>query len=115
MRLKEKTTTPSSPADGRPLRITRRFDPARTPLDRLCETDAISEAQKQELRTLRDQTNPRRLRRELYQLLDQIFGLPGAIPGQTEDVYQTLFTPMEIQEGEGIPVTLSFERITTLR
>jgi hypothetical protein len=115
MRLKEKTTTPSSPADGQPLRITRRFDRARTPLDRLCETDVISEAQKQELRTFRDQTNPRRLRRELYQLLDQIFGLPGAIPGQTEDVYETLFTPMEIQEVEGIPVTLSFERITTLR
>jgi hypothetical protein len=115
MRLAEKTTTPSPPADGQPLRIRRRFDSARTPFQRLCETDAISETQKQELRTLRDQTNPRQLRRELYQLLDQFFGLPGAIPGQTEDVYETLFTPKEIQEGEGIPVALSFERITTLR
>jgi hypothetical protein len=41
--------------------------------------------------------------------------LPGAISGQTEDVYETLFTTVEIQEGEGIPVALSFERITTLR
>jgi hypothetical protein len=115
MRLKEKTTSPSPPAQGQPLRIRRRFDRARTPLDRLCETDAISEEQKEQLRTLRDQTNPRQLRREIYQLLDQIFLLPGAVPGETEDVYETLFVSAEGQEGEGIPVTLSFESITSLR
>jgi hypothetical protein len=112
MRLKEKTTGPLPPAQGQPSRIKRRFDPARTPLDRLCETDAISEQQKQQIRTLRDQTNPRQLRREIYQVLDQIFLLPGAVPGQTEDVYETLFAALETREGEGIPVTLSFERIT---
>src|SRR4030066_1451008 len=97
MRLVEKTTTPSLPVQDQPLRIRRRFDQARSPLDRLCETDAISEQQKQQLRTLRDQTNPRQLRREIYQLLDQIFLLPGAVPGQTEDVYETLFAPVETQ------------------
>jgi len=115
MRLKEKTTSPSPPAQGQPLRIRRRFDRARTPLDRLCETDAISEEQKEQLRTLRDQTNPRQLRREIYQLLDQIFLLPGAVPGETEDVYETLFVSAEGQEGEGIPVTLSFESMASLR
>ncbi len=115
MRLMEKTTTPSPPALGQPSRIRRRFDSARTPLDRLCETDAISDQQKHELRTLRDQTNPRQLRREIYRLLDHIFCLPGAIPGQTEDVYETLFAPVEIPKGEGIPVTLSFERTITVR
>ena len=115
MRLVEKTTTPSPLAQGQPLRIRRRFDRARTPLDRLCETNAISEQQKEQLRTLRHQTNPRQLRRDLYQLLDQIFLLPGAVPGQTEDVYETLCAPTESQEGEGIPVALSFERITSLR
>lgn len=115
MRLLEKTTIPSPPAQGQPLRIRRRFDRACTPLDRLCATDVISERQKQELRSLREQTNPRQLRREIYQLLDHIFSLPGAVPGQTENVYETLFTPIEIQEGEGIPVALSFERTTTLR
>jgi hypothetical protein len=115
MRLMEKTTSPSSPAQGQPLRIKRRFDRARTPLDRLCETDAISEQHKEQLRTLRDQTNPRQLRREINQLLDKIFLLPGAVPGETEDVYQTLFAPVEIQEGAGIPVTLSFDSMTTLR
>ena len=115
MRLVEKTTPPLLPDEGPPSRIKRRFDSARTPLDRLCQTEAISEEQKQELRTVRDQTNPRELRREIYQLLDHIFCLPGAVPGQTEDVYQTLFASVEIQEGEAIPVTLSIEGITALR
>jgi hypothetical protein len=115
MRLVEKTTVSSPLAPDQPLRIRRRFDRACTPLDRLCATDVISERQKQELRTLRDQTNPRQLRREINQLLDHIFSLPGAVPGQTENVYDTLFAPMEMQEGEDIPVALSFERITTLR
>jgi len=115
MRLTEKTTSFSPPIEGQPSVIKRRFDRARTPFDRLCETDAISEQQKQELRTLRDQTNPRQLRRDIYQLLDQIFLLPAAVPGETEDVYETLFTPLESQEREGIPVTLSFEPIASLR
>jgi hypothetical protein len=115
MRLVDKTTVPSPPAPGQPLRMRRRFDRASTPLDRLCATNVISERQKQGLRTLRDQTNPRQLRREINQLLDHIFSLPSAVPGQTENVYDTLFAPFENQEGEGIPVPLSFERITTLR
>jgi hypothetical protein len=41
--------------------------------------------------------------------------LPGAVPGETEDVYETLFAAVEIQEAEGIPVILSFERMTSLR
>ena len=115
MRLREKTTSPSLPAEGQPSHIKRRFDPARTPFDRLCETDAISEEQKEQLRTLRDQTNPRQLRRQIYQVIDQIFLLPDAVPGETDDVYETLFTPTESQKGEGIPVTLSFERVASLR
>jgi hypothetical protein len=115
MRLNEKTTSPWPLAEGQPLRIRRRFDQARTPFDRLCETEAISEQQKHQLRTLRDQVNPRQLHRELYQLLRQISCLPGAVPGQTEDVYETLFIPLQIQKGEGIPVTLSFDRTTSLR
>jgi hypothetical protein len=115
MRLVEKTVDPSPPGERQPSRIRRRFDRARTPLDRLCETEAISAQQKAQLRALHDQTNPRQLHREIYQLLDEISLLPGATPGQTEDVYETLFAPVEIQEGEGIPVTLSFESMTTLR
>ena len=115
MRLKEKTTGPLLPAEGQPRHIKRRFDQARTPFDRLCETDAISQERKEQLRTLRDQVNPRQLRREIYQLIDQIFLLPNPVPGETEDAYETLSTPITSQKGEGVPVTLSFERIATLR
>ena len=38
---------------------------------------------------LREQTNPHQLRQEIYELINYI-SLPNAIPGQTEDVYQTL-------------------------
>ena len=88
MRLKEKIVDPN--ADGHSTRIKRRFDDARTPFDRLCTTDAISQVHKAHLTALREQTNPRQLRQEIYALLDYIFSLPAAVPGQTEDVHQTL-------------------------
>lgn len=115
MRLKEKTTIPLPPAEGQPSRIKRRYDSAKTPFQRLCQTDAIPEYTRQQLQALRDQTNPRQIHREIHQLLHEISLLPGAVPGQTEDVYQTLFIPRESQKGEGIPVTLSLDRITSLR
>jgi len=49
-------------AEGQSPRVKPRYDRARTPLDRLCETDVISEERKEQLRTLRDQVNPRELR-----------------------------------------------------
>ena len=112
MRLTEKT---SLSADGQPSQIKRRFDQARTPFDRLCETDVFSEEQKDQFRTLRDQVNPRQLRQEIYDLINHIFRLPGAVPGKTEDIYKTLSTPIQSRKGEGIPVTLSFEPITSVR
>ncbi len=115
MRLREKTTDPLLSADDQPSRIKRRFDQGRTPFDRLCETDAIPQEQMEQLRTLRAQVNPRQLRQEIYQLIDQIFLLPPAAPNQTEDVYQTLSTPTTTQKGEGFSVTLSFETMASLR
>ncbi len=102
-------------AENQPTRIKRRHDQARTPFDRLCETDVVSQEQKEQLRILRDQVNPRQLRQEIYNLIDHIFRLPGAVPGKTEDVYKTLSTPTQGRKGEGIPVTLSFEPITSVR
>ena len=87
MRLREKT---SMLQEGQPSRIKRRFDKAATPFDRLCATQAISQEQKERLQALRDQTNPRQLRQEIYDLIDYIASLPCAVPGVTEDVYQTL-------------------------
>jgi len=101
--------------DGQPPRVKRRYDQARTPLDRLCETDAISKRRKEELLSLRDQVNPRKLRRDIYDQIDYIFNLPGAKPGVTEDVYQTLSQPIQMLKGEGASVTLLFEPITSFQ
>jgi hypothetical protein len=104
MRLKEKTYL--SNGDGT-HRLQRRFDTAQTPFDRLCATNAITPQQRQHLEQLRNQTNPRTLRREIYDLLDELFETPGATPGVTEDVHLTLSIPTSPQKGAAIPVTLS--------
>jgi len=106
MHLSEKTITP---LEGQPARITRRYDQAQTPFDRLCATGILSNDQRQELQALRDRTNPRQLRQEIYALLDRLFSLPGAVPGVTEDVHDTLGIPITLPKGEGSPVTLSVE------
>jgi len=106
MHLSEKTITP---LEGQPAHITRRYDQAKTPFDRLCATDILSDAQCQALQTLRDRTNPRQLRQEIYALLDYLFSLPGAVPGISEDVHATLGIPITLPKGEAAPVTLSFE------
>jgi hypothetical protein len=87
MRLREKTYIRKQ---GQATRIKRRFDKAATPFDRLCATKAISPQQKESLQALRDQTNPRQLRQEIYDLINHIASLPCAVPGVTEDVRQTL-------------------------
>jgi hypothetical protein len=91
MRLKEKIWMRE---EGQTSRATRRFDQATTPFDRLCATKAISQERKEQLTTLRDQTNPRQLRQEIYDLIDSIVTLPCAVPGVTEDVRQALITKL---------------------
>jgi hypothetical protein len=69
MRLEEKGLVVGR--DGS-KRVKHKFGDAQTPLERLCKTDAISNQAKERLMELRDQTNPRQLRRQIYQLLDGI-------------------------------------------
>lgn len=76
--------------DGRPVRVKRRYDDAATPFDRLCQTEAILPEHRDQLSALRDATNPRRLRQEIYDAIEQIFLLPGAPADRTEDVRSTL-------------------------
>jgi hypothetical protein len=92
MRLTEKTWVRK---EGQPSGLKRRYDEARTPFDRLCETTAISQKQRECLQALRDQTNPRQLRREIYDLIDSLFSLPGAAQGVTEDVRLTLMSSLK--------------------
>ena len=112
MRLIEKGLQPH--AEGR-LRQRRRYDAAQTPLDRLLATDVLPTQRQEQLLRLRDQTNPRQLREAIYHSLDQLFTLPGAAPGRTEDVFQTLTHPKNPTKGEDFPVTLSSDRITPFR
>jgi hypothetical protein len=88
------------PTEGQTTRITRRYDQAQTPFDRLCATTAISDADRQRLQALRDDTNPRQLRQDIYTLRDHLFTLPCAVPGVTEDVRLTLLTPVTLTKGE---------------
>lgn len=116
--LRLESKTPSE--DGQ--RIIRRFSPARTPFERLCavrmpgeqpgeERPLLDEITRQPLEALRQATNPRALRRELHALLQQLWQLPNATPGRTEDVWTTLFDPnINAEKGEGEPpVSLSDE------
>jgi hypothetical protein len=75
------------------LHIRRRFDQARTPFDRLCATGTLTPEVQKRLEQLRKQTNPRRLRQEIYQQLRALLNLPNASAEHSEDVYQTLFAP----------------------
>ncbi len=71
-------------------RIQRRHDTARTPFERLCETTAILPQRRAEIEALRDRTNPRQLRQEIYDAIPRLFAIPNAIPGHPQNVYNTL-------------------------
>jgi hypothetical protein len=112
MRVSEKIILPSN---GRRSPIKRRYDIARTPLDRLCDTEAISIAQKDHLLALRDQVNPRMLRHSIYDHINHLFRLPNALPEVTEDIFLTLAQPISIPQGVDALVTLLFDPITSSR
>ena len=107
LRLEEKTVLPNQ-AGTPSFRL--RYGPAQTPFQRLCATGALSQEQKDALQQLYDQTNPRRLRQEIYRQLQYVFSLPGATPGHPENVLDTLAPSRSTQKGAGMPVTLSFDR-----
>jgi hypothetical protein len=75
LRLAEKTVLP---LDDGTFKIARRYDLARTPFDRLCATRILPTDRQDNLNRLRDQTNPRRLKDEVYALLDRLLSLPCA-------------------------------------
>ena len=92
MRLAEKTVITTETGERR---VQRRYDEPRTPFDRLCETGVLSAERQEELAALRKRTNPRELCAEIHALIDHILSLPGAVPGETEDVFKTLLTSGE--------------------
>ena len=112
MRLAEKEVRPDQKGN---LHLRRRYDAAQTPLARLSATSILPAQHQEQLEHLRDQTNPRLLRQEIYDLLDHLFSLPGTTTDRSEDIFQTLITHPIPGKGDGIPVTLSSDRIIALR
>jgi hypothetical protein len=108
MRLEKKIVIPAS--NGRPGRVIRRYDRARTPFHRLCDTHAILPEHRQQLEALRDQTNPRQLHQEIDDQIDRLLSLPGATPGVRENVYRTLRAPGRLNEGGDSPFPFRFDR-----
>jgi hypothetical protein len=76
--------------NGQRPHVRRRYDQARTPFDRLCATDLILPEHLAQLHALRRQINPRLLRRQISDALEQLSALPGATPYRVEDVHDTL-------------------------
>jgi len=81
LHLVEKTVMP---VDGGGFTTKLRHDTAKTPFDRLCATGVLATEKRESLERLRDETNPRRLRQEIYDLLERTFALPCADACGTE-------------------------------
>jgi hypothetical protein len=87
MRVAEKTVVT---VDGQRPKTKRQYDDARTPFDRACAAGVIPDERRDQLTALREQTNPRQLLAEIQDLIDHIFSLPSAVPGEAQNVHLTL-------------------------
>jgi hypothetical protein len=105
MRLKEKVALPAQGA----YRVKHRYDLAQTPFQRLCKTNVLSNEVEARLSALRDGTNPRQLRKEVYKLLDDILNTARQTPVPQQDTsVERLLERICCREGGGlVPVTLS--------
>ncbi len=84
-------------AAGQRPHLKRRYDTAQTPFERVCATQAITPERQQLLEQLRQQTNPRRLRQEIYALIDAIAALPLADgPIDVRDAIAILAQPVSL-------------------
>ena len=114
LHLQEKQRTERAGA----LHFRRKWDVAQTPLERLCATSALDDGGKARVHALRHQTNPRKLRAEIYQLRDQLFDLPLARRPQESwlipDQDDADLIPNTRKE-QARSVTFSFDRAIPLR
>ena len=77
-------------------KVKRIYDDALPPFDRLCKTEALSPARQLELETLRQNTNPMILRRNIQTWIDRLYALPVLKEGVVEDVRLSLFDPQAV-------------------
>lgn len=75
MRLREKSYESG--------KFKREWDRARTPFERLTETGALRCEDREKLVELKDKTNPRRLRQEIYEMRDELLLQPFALNDDT--------------------------------
>ena len=71
----------------------RKHGDVRTPFKRICQAGLLSAEQQEQFMALYRDTDPLALRKEIQQLIDQLFRLPGATSGQSEDIFTTLMFP----------------------
>lgn len=84
MRLVGKSTHPQTG------RVQRHWDTPRTPFQRLVASGCLGTTTLPQLTALYEATDPLALRQQLEQDLDALWRLPGARPGQRENVLDTL-------------------------
>jgi hypothetical protein len=86
--------------EGQRPHLKRRYDTAQTPFERLVAAKALSAEQQTCLEQLRQQTNPRQLRRAIYALIDRIAALPLAdAPVDVRDCLPILAHPVPLPAG----------------
>lgn len=66
-------------------RIKRKWDEAQTPYQRVLAKGVLRSEQETKLAALYDQTNPRQLRRVIYQTIDRLWDKPKGAPDQISD------------------------------
>jgi hypothetical protein len=74
-------------------RTRRKHEDVRTPCQRICAAGVLSDDKQRELTELFQATDPLALREEIQCLISQLCQLPGAEPGHTEDIFDTLAFP----------------------
>ena len=82
-----------------PGKIRRHYDTARTPFERLKATGVLLEQDIEALEETRRAINPRALRQELFKAVIDLFKVPAAKEGQSEDIFSTLLPPEGKEDG----------------
>lgn len=101
MRLQSKEVDPET------HRVRRQWDAPRTPFERLVASGCVAEALVAMLSRLYARTDPFALRQQLEDDILALFALPGACPGQSEDLLATLDVPLAIPIGKEAAVAPS--------
>jgi len=100
MRLQSKTVDPLTG------RVRRRWDDPRTPFERVVASGCMHPETIRQLTQLYDHTDPLILRQQIEDQIVALFSLPGAHPGQTEDLFATLDVPLSIPIGKEVAMPL---------